>query len=174
MENKKELNQVTIDVTELELFNGLYETLWLNSDMDIDEVMELADMLGVDSWDIDVSINTNDYLKAIAELYCEMFESELDSEGLFRVDTLYSPKWYNFDTDHIIITWDSESLDIETMKEKLNELVSDNNDRNDWTIEMELWDYRGSEVYSNMVEYKYNDKALWFGMDSEDIEKVKA
>lgn len=172
MEKTKQYNQLTIDITDLGLFNGLYETVWLSSDQDIDELMELGDMLGVDCNDIDVSINTNEYLKAIAELYIEMFENELDSEGLFRVDTLYSPMYYNFDTDHIIITWDSESLDIETMKEKLNELVSDNNDRNDWTVEHELWSDKGSETYSNMVSYKYNDKELWFNMDKDDIAKV--
>lgn len=173
MEKTKEYNQITIDVTELELFNGLYNTIWLNDNQDIDEVMELADMLGVDCYDIDVTINTQEYLEAIGELYCEMLERELDGTGLFRVDSLYSPRWYNFDTDHIVITWDSESLDIETMKEKLNELVSDNDNRDDWTIEMELWDYRGSEIYNNMVEYTYKGHALWFDMDDDDIKKVK-
>lgn len=173
MENKKEYNQITIDVTELGLFSGLYNTIWLNDNQDIDEVMELADMLGVDAYDIDVTIDCHEYLEAIGELYCEMFCNELDSVGLFRVDSLYSPRWYNFDTDHIVITWDSE-MSIEEMESKLKELCDNNDSRDDWTIEMELWDYRGSEIYSNMVEYKYNDKALWFGMDSEDIEKVKA
>lgn len=173
MENTKEYNQLTIDVTDLGLFSGLYETIWLNDNQDIDEVMELADMLGVDWNDIGVSIDTNEYLEAIGELYCGMLERELDGTGLFRVDSLYSPRWYNFDTDHIVITWDSE-LSLEEMESKLKELVSDNDSRDDWTIEMELWDYRGSEIYSNMVEYTYKGHNLWFGMDSEDIEKVKA
>lgn len=173
MEKTKEYNQLTIDVTELGLFSGLYESIWLNSDMDIDEVMELADMLGVDAYDIDVTINTSEYLEAIGELYCEMFCNELDSKGLFRVDSLYSPKWYNYDTDHIVITWDSE-LPIEEMESKLKELVSDNESRDDWMIEIELWDYRGSEIYSNMVRYTYKGHNLWFNMDSEDIAEVKA
>lgn len=59
------------------------------------------------------------------------------------------------------------------MESKLKELVSDNNDRDDWTIEKELWDYRGSEIYSNMVRYTYNGHDLWFGMDSKDIAEIK-
>lgn len=173
MENTKKYNQLTIDVTELGLFNGLYESIWLNSDMDIDEVMELADMLEVDAYDIDVTIDTQEYLEAIGELYCEMLERELDNSGLFRVDSLYSPRWYNFDTDHITITWDSE-LSLNEMESKVKELCDDNDSRDDWTIEMELWDYRGREIYSNMVEYTYNGHALWFGMDADDIAKVKA
>lgn len=172
MENTKELNQVIIDVTDLGLFNGLYKTVWFNSDMDIDEVMELADMLGVEGYDIDVSIDTNEYLEAIGELYCEMLERELDDTGTFKVDSLYRPKWYNFDTDHIVITWDSE-LSLEEMKSKLTELTDDNDSRDDWTIEIELWDDKGRELYSNMVRYTYNDKPLWFGMDSKDIADVK-
>lgn len=172
MENKKELNQVTIDVTELGLFSGLYESLFLNSNMDIDEVMELADMLGVNCYDIDVSIDISEYLEEIGELYCEMFESELDEAGLFRVDSVYSPRWYNYETDTVIITWDSE-LSIKEMESKLKELVSDNESRDDWDIECELWSDRGHEVYYNMVRYTYKDKELWFGMDSEDIAKIK-
>ncbi|AHC94116.1 hypothetical protein T548_0038 [Lactococcus phage phiL47] len=172
MEKTKQYNQITIDVTELGLFSGMYETIWLNDNQDIDEVMELADMLGVDWNDIGVSIDTNEYLEAIGELYCEMLGNELDSSGLFRVDSLYSPRWYNFDTDHIVITWDSE-MSIEEMESKLKELCDNNDSRDDWTIEMELWDYRGSEIYSNMVRYTYNDKPLWFGMDSKDIAEVK-
>lgn len=172
MENKKEYNQLTIDVTELGLFNGLYESIWLNSDMDIDEVMELAELIGVDWNDIDVSIDCNEYLESIGELYCEMLERELDSKGLFRVDSLYSPRWYNFDTDHITITWDSK-LSLEEMEDKLKELTDDNDSRDDWTIEMELWDDKGRELYSNMVEYTYNGHELWFNMDDDDIKKVK-
>lgn len=172
MEKTKEYNQLTLDVTELGLFNGLYETVWLNSNQDIDELIELADIVGVDSNAIDVSIDTNEYLKAIAELYIEMLENELDDKGLFRVDTLYSPMYYNFDTDHIIITWDSE-MSLDDMERKLKELCDDNESRNDWSIEMELWSDKGSEVYNNLVSYKYNDKELWYNMDSDDIAKIK-
>ena len=177
MENTKELNQLTIDVTELGLFSGLYESIWLNSDMDIDEVMELADMLGVDAYDIDVSINTSEYLEAIGELYCEMFCNELDSIGTFKVKELYHPKEYNFNTDHIIIDWFSE-LSLNEMESKVKELCDDNEDRinrNDWTIEENVYDrYHGHELYDDMIHYKYKGHELWFNMDADDIARVKA
>lgn len=173
MENVKQTNQVTIDVTELGLFSGLYESIWLNSDMDYCEIEELADMLGVDTYDIGVSLDTVEYLKEIAFLYCGMLKDELDDTGVFEVEGVYSPLYYNFDTDHIVITWKSE-LSVKDMESKLKELCEDNKSCNDWLdIEGSLWDYRGSELYCNMVRYTYNDKELWFGMDSEDIEKVK-
>lgn len=167
------MNQLTIDVTDLRLFNGLYESIWLNSDIDIDDVVELADMIGVDLCDIDVTIDYNEYLESIGELYCEMFCNELDSVGTFRVDSLYSPRWYNYNTGHIAITWDSDVLTIEEMKSKLKGLCDDNDNRNDWTIEIELWIDRSHEIYSNLVRYTYNDKPLWFGMGNKDIEDVK-
>lgn len=177
MEKTKELNQLTIDVTELGLFNGLYESIWLNSDMDIDEVGELAEMLGVDAYDIDVSIDYNEYLKAIAELYIEMLENEIDSVGRFEVKELYHPREYNFDTDHIIINWFSE-LSLEEMESKLKELTDDNDDRinrNDWTIEEMVYDrYHGYELYDDMIHYKYNGHELYFNMDADDIARVKA
>ncbi len=173
MENTKKLNQVTIDVTELGLFSGLYESIWLDDTQDDNEIEELSEMLGVHCHDINVSIDTNEYLKAISELYIEMLERELDDTGLFRVDSLYSPKWYNYDTDHIVITWDSDVLTIEEMESKLKELCYDNDNRDYWSVEDKLWDDKGRELYSNMVEYTYNGHELWFNMDNDDIVKVK-
>lgn len=177
MENTKETNQIAIDVTELGLFNGLYESIWLNSDMDIDELMELAELIGVDCNDIDVSINCNEYLKAISELYIEMLENEIDSVGTFKVKELYHPREYNFENDHIIIDWFSE-LSLEEMESKLKELTDDNDDRinqNDWTIEESVYDrYHGYELYDDMIHYKYNGHELYFNMDADDIAKVKA
>lgn len=177
MENKKESNQLTIDVTDLGLFSGLYGSVWLNDNQDIDEVMELAEMLEVDAYDIDVSINIQEYLKEIAELYIEMLENEIDSIGRFEVKELYHPREYNFANDHIIINWFSE-LSLEEMESKLKELCDDNDDRinrNDWTIEEMTYDrYHGYELYDDMIHYKYNGHELYFNMDADDIAKVKA
>ncbi|ARM66159.1 hypothetical protein AM2_032 [Lactococcus phage AM2] len=173
MEKTKEFNQLTIDVTELGLFNGLYNTIWLNDNQDIDEVMELAGMLRVHCHDIDVSINKHEYLKGIAELYCEMLEYELDERGTFTVKEVYSPRWYNFDTDHVVISWESDTFTVEEMQEELQELISTNDSKEDMDIETELWIDRGYELYSNMTSYKYKGQELWFDMDADDIAKVK-
>ena len=177
MEKTKELNRLTIDVTELGLFSGLYESIWLNSEQDIDEVIELAELIGVDCNDIAVSIDTHKYLKAISELYIEMLENEIDSIGRFEVKELYHPREYNFENDRIIINWFSE-LSLEEMKSKLKELTDDNDDRinrNGWTIEESVYDrYHGYELYDNMIHYKYNGHELYFNMDADDIARVKA
>lgn len=173
MENTKKYNQLTIDVTEVGLFNGLYNTIWLDSEQDDWITEELADMLGVHCHDIDVSIDKHEYLKGIAELYCEMLENELDEEGTFTVKEVYSPRWYNFDTDHIIIDWESDTFTVEEMQEELKELISTNDNKEVMDIETELWIDRGYELYSNMTSYKYKGQELWFDMDADDIAKVK-
>ena len=165
-------NSITIDVTDLGLFSGMYETVWLNSDMDIDDLMELGSMLGIPAQDIDVDIDHRKYLKEIAELYCEMLEDKLDYIGTFRVREVYSPMYYNYDTDHIVIDWESE-LTTDEMESKLKELTDDNDNRDDLTVEDELWMDRGYEVYFNKVRYSYKGHLLWFGMDSKDIAEVK-
>lgn len=157
-----ENNSIAIDVTDLGLFSGMYETVWLNSDMDIDDLMELGSMLGIPAQDIDVDIDHRNYLKGIAELYCEMLEDKLDYIGTFRVIEVYSPMYYNYDTDHIVIDWESE-LTTEEMESKIKELAED------LTIEAELWMDRGYEVYFNMVSYSYKGHPVWFG----DIAEVK-
>ena len=174
-ENKKEYNSITLDITELGLFNGLYESIWLNDMQDFDEVMELSDMLGVDGYDIAVSIDTSEYLEAIGELYCEILGYELDDNGVFEIESVYSPRWYNYDTDHIVINWNSSVLSIEEMEERLKELCDDNDNKNDWSYDMDMsaWDCRGHEIYSNMVRYTYHDKELWFDMDADDIAEIK-
>ena len=168
-----ENNSITIDITNLGLFSGMYETVWLNSDMDIDDLIELGSMLGVPAQDIDADIDHHKYLKVIAELYCEMLEDKLDYIGTFRVGEVYSPMYYNYDTDHIVIDWESE-LTTEEMESKIKELADDNDNRDDWSIEAELWMDRGHEEYSNMVRYSYKGHPVWFGMDSKDVAELKS
>ncbi|ARM66791.1 hypothetical protein AM4_133 [Lactococcus phage AM4] len=151
----------------------MYNTIWLDSEQDDWIVEELAGMLGVHCHDIDASIDKHEYLKAISELYCEMLEYELDEEGTFKVDSLYSPREYNFDTDHIVITWDSDTFTVEEMQEELKELISTNDNKMDMDMDTEMWIDRGYELYSNMTAYKYKGQELWFDMDADDIAKVK-
>lgn len=163
------MNQLTLDVTELGLFSGLYESLWINSDMDIDDINEIAEQLNVNSEDIETRIDFSDYRKAIAEIYCEQLQNELeDYEGIFEIESIYSPLYYNFDTDHIIINWNS-TMPLEEMKSRLKELI-DNSKASDWSFEMTCWDRQGLELYNNSVRYIYKDIEVWYGMDRTELD----
>ena len=65
--------QITINSLDENIFSGLYETIWLDSDKDIDTLMDMANDLNIDCNDIDVPLNFRGYLKAITELYKTLF-----------------------------------------------------------------------------------------------------
>lgn len=165
------MNQLTLDVTELGLFSGMYESIWLNSNQDIDEVMELGSQLDIDSEDIEVQIDFSDYRNAIAEIYCEQLRNELeDMDGLFEVESVYSPLYYNFDTDHIIINWNS-GLSIDEMQSRLKELI-EQSEESEWSFELTCWDRQGHEAYSNLVKYIYKDIEVYWSMDKEELNSL--
>lgn len=163
------MNQLTLDVTELGLFSGLYESLWLHSDIDIDSINEIAEQLNVNSEDIETRIDFSDYRKAIAEIYCEQLQNELeDYEGVFEVESVYSPLYYNFDTDHIIINWNS-TMPLEEMESRLKELI-ESSKASDWSFEMTCWDRQGLELYNNSVRYLYKGIEVWYSMDRAELD----
>lgn len=165
------MNQLTLDVTELGLFSGMYGSVWLNSDMDIDSINEIAEQLNINSEDIETRIDFSDYRKAIAEIYCEQLQNELeDYEGIFEIESVYSPLYYNFDTDHVIINWNS-TMPLEEMESKLEELI-ENSEESNWSFETTCWDRQGLEAYSNRVKYIYKGVEVWYGMDRTELDRL--
>lgn len=165
------MNRLTLDVTELGLFSGLYESIWRNSDMDIDSINEIAEQLNVNSNDIETRMDFSDYRKAIAEIYCEQLQNELeDYEGIFEIESVYSPLYYNFDTDHIIINWNS-TMPLEEMESRLKELI-ENSEVSNWSFEMTCWDRQGLELYNNSVRYLYKGIEVWYGMDRAELDRL--
>ena len=98
----------TIDLTEQGLFSGLYESIWLNSDYEPREGYEIKE-----------SVDFESYLTAIANAFVSYLTKELG--GDWKVDSIWSPNYYNYDTDHIILSWEG---DIE-VKKWLLELTED-------------------------------------------------
>ena len=98
----------TIDLTEQGLFSGLYESIWLNSDYEPREGYEIKE-----------SVDFESYLTAIANAFVSYLTKELG--GAWKVDSIWSPNYYNYDTDHIILSWEG---DIE-VKKWLLELTED-------------------------------------------------
>lgn len=106
-----EKDQVIFDLTELGLFSGLYESLWLNPDKDEDLLIDqIIDDLKIDASDLDIAIDIDEYLKQIADVYINRLTSDLnipyESMELFSI---YSPQFYNYDTDHIESLENNES-----------------------------------------------------------------
>lgn len=150
---------ITIDITEKGIFNGLYNTIWNCEEMDNFNFDYFKQELGMDTSNINISLDAEKYLKEIAEKYVFFMIGEL--EGLMTIKQVYSPKEYNFDTDHIILDWENKKLSEKEMNDKLNEFIEDNT--NEWTtFEMAVFeDQNGTELYNNMVKYTIDGKEIY-------------
>ena len=58
--------QITLNLNELGIFSGCYESIWLHSETNLDELNQMTDDLGCE---IESDLDFYKYLKAIAETY---------------------------------------------------------------------------------------------------------
>ena len=98
----KEGNTLLINLTELGIFSGLYESIWLNEGTD-ERIIEdiLLDNPALKPEDIEISVDIKKYLQEIGETYCSYFENQIG--GIWDIYSTYSPKYYNYETDEIVI-----------------------------------------------------------------------
>ena len=98
----KEGNTLLINLTELGIFSGLYESIWLNEGTD-ERIIEdiLLDNPALKPEDIEISVDIKKYLQEIGETYCSYFENQIG--GIWDIYSTYSPKYYNYQTDEIVI-----------------------------------------------------------------------
>ena len=142
--------QLKVNVNELGIFSGCYETIWWNSEIDLDELSQMESDLGCE---VESDLDFNKYLKEIAETYESYLQNEFG--GTFTVDTIYSPKYYNFETDNIELIWDHENLSESEMQKLLDDKFESLDEYELSEIEAyEVYDgFNGYELYPNMVRY---------------------
>ena len=142
--------KLTINLNELGIFSGCYDSIWFHSEIDLDEMNQMESDLGCE---VESYLDFNKYLKEIAETY----ESYLTNEfgGTFLTYGIYSPKDYNFETDNITLIWEKENLSDNEMQKLLDDKFEplDVYELNE--IEMnDVYDhFCGYEIYQNMVRY---------------------
>ena len=161
--------QITVNVNELGIFSGCYETVWINSGKDIDLVMEMTDDLGCE---VENEFQFDEYLKGISEIYQEYLENELG--GKFTVDTIYSPKYYNFETDEITLIWEKENLSESEMQKLLDEKFGSLDDSELGSIEnSDIYDFlNGYELYDSLnrfyvIDEQGNEKDVYWGNEKQ-------
>ena len=98
----KEGNTLLINLTELGIFSGLYESIWLNEGTD-EQIIEymLEENPDLNPRDIEISIDFKKYLQEIGETYCSYLGNQVG--GTWEVYSTYSPRFYNYKTDEIVI-----------------------------------------------------------------------
>ena len=140
-----------INLTELGLFSGLYNSIWMNDLTLCDELDELAEELK-QSYNkiikLDFSINIKEYLEKIAEVYINCFEEEIPNSK-WKLERVASPKEYNFDTDHILLKWINAPKNAEKIfNNYLKQINSGHNDDNPY------YDFESNIIYDFRQGYE--------------------
>lgn len=133
---------IKIDLTELGLFSGLYNSIW-DGEMGTpsqEEIISVCEDIFEDSSFYKRIKNTENILKDIAELFCNVLENELD--GTFEYESFWSPDFYNYDTDHIYLAWNVEDKTEDEMKTLLNDFIEDTKSNDDYELYI-IYDYNG-------------------------------
>lgn len=134
---------IKIDLTELGLFSGLYNSIW-------DDEMETPTMEEVISACKDIFEDCSFYtrvknkkslLKDIAELFCNVLENNL--QGVFEYDSSWSPSSYNYDTDHIYLKWTMEGKTEDEMEDMLETFLLETDNLADYEL-FSVFDYNGN------------------------------
>lgn len=156
-------NSLLIDITTMGLFSGCYESIWLNEDTDSDTLYDLANDCQIDQSDINVTISIEQYLNKIADVYRNYFASQLDIpyESITVAD-IYSPQFYNNDTDHIVLEWTVSNIEEALNKWNiyLEEVLSKDSNDNEALKNEEYYTIfyeQGSHIYDELVTYTYTD-----------------
>jgi hypothetical protein len=155
----------TIDLTNKGLFSGLYETIWLNNDAldaEIEDIIQSGDATENDT--LDWTVDAKTYLKKIAETYCNVLSSVFPNSQ-WVVHELYSPREYNFDTDHIVLEWVNAP---QNAKQQFDAFLQDPDTE---TFEQyDVYDKYGHELLSELAVWTKNDKPLY--EDSQPMDKL--
>lgn len=160
-------NNFIIDLTACGLFSGLYCTIWTDEgSIQEEDAQRYAEILGIETDDIYISYSFNKLLKEIADLYINVLENELG--GVFEYYDSYSPEFYNFDNDHILLTWSKEGKTAEELKSDFNDFLKNIGDLTEYEI-FNVFDYsgRGENIKAENAFYSVFNGCQWFYIESD-------
>lgn len=134
---------IKIDLTELGLFSGLYNSIWDNEleTAQQEEIISVCEDIFEDCSFYTRVKNKESLLKDIAELFCNTLENSL--EGVFKFDSSWSPSFYNYDTDHIYLKWTVEDKTEDEMEDMLETFLLETDNLADYEI-FSVFDYNGN------------------------------
>lgn len=160
-------NTFIIDLTQFGLFSGLYGTIWDEDSQEQEIMIEyFSDMLGIKEHLISVTISKKYYLEEIAKLYENILENELGGE--FKFHHSFSPSEYNFDTDHIYLSWSKEGKTARELEEDFNDYVDSISDLNEYE-QLFVYDYNGEgeSIKNECSTYQAFLDGVWYDIKSD-------
>lgn len=169
MSNNKDF---IVDLTEKGLFSGLYNTIWLHDLTLNDELDEIAEKLSNRynrNIKLDFSIKFKEYLEKIADVYINCFENEIPNSK-WEIESVSSPREYNFDTDLIILKWTNAPKNAKKIFDQyLKDIGNDYVDFENFTI----YDfYNGYEIIHELAElHDWDDNPIEYDDENQPIIK---
>lgn len=127
-----------LNLTDINLFSGLYETIWLNEYSLENETKEWI-------------INRKKYLTNIAEVYIKFLRNKFP-KSKWKIDYVASPAFYNFYNDVIILEWINAPKDAKTQIDKLLTEIENNEGFSEFEYNTIYDEYCGSEILSEIYE----------------------
>ena len=126
------MTTITLMNNDQRIFCGLYESVLYNSDTDYYLAEALADEDTPDK--VEVDYDFNEFTKVAGEACVESLEDELYSHDVItNMDYagMHSPRYYNYDTDRVLIDVDYNFIALvkycrHTNKDKFNQYLKDN------------------------------------------------
>ena len=154
MTNNKEF---IVNLTEEDLFSGLYNTIWLHDESLQDLIFEYQDELEEKYGKpikLDLYVDPEKYLKKIAKVYIDCFQREIKNSN-WEIKELYSPKQYNYMTDQIVLTWTNAPSNAEEIFNQYLETIKDNSETTSYDIfeiNKIFSEYNGCEIIYELAE----------------------
>ena len=149
----KEGNTLLINLTEMGIFSELYESIWLNEGTDEQIIEDILLDHTLKPEDIEITMDFKKYLQEIGKTYCSYFENQVG--GIWDIYSTYSPKYYNYETDEIVICCkDCNAFILNNALSLERELDSEDK------YEVECYDiydgYHGYENYERSIKININ------------------
>lgn len=154
MTNNKEF---IVNLTEEDLFSGLYNTIWLHDESLQDIIFEYQDELEEKYGkpiELNLYIDPKKYLKKIAKVYIDCFQKEIKNSN-WEIKELYSPKQYNYMTDQIVLTWTNAPSNAEEIFNQYLKTIKDNSETTSYDIfeiNKIFSEYNGCEIIYELAE----------------------
>lgn len=129
-----------VNLTDKQLFSGLYNTIWLNE-------------YSLDDYDFEWTVNRKTYLKEIANVYINFLTNEFP-DSIWKLDYVASPQYYNFDTDVIVLEWVNAPENAEQLFNEFLEDIENNKGFSDFEADIIYYDYLGYEILRKICEVR--------------------
>ena len=127
-----------INLTEKQLFSGLYNTIWLNE-------------YSLEDYDFDWTVNRKTYLTEIADIYINFLSNEFP-DSIWKLDYASSPQYYNFDTDVIILECVNAPKNAEQLFNDFLEDIENNKGFTEFENDIIYYDYLGYAILREIYE----------------------